>query len=88
MHYSLSFLNSLMTFKCVKCRSSHFAFRFVDEIVARLEQKRRLELKYVQLEHLSAQRQVQSGNEIRQAQELLEGVVEAAKTLQEEVGCF
>uniref|UniRef100_A0A183CL08 CDK5 regulatory subunit-associated protein 3 n=1 Tax=Globodera pallida TaxID=36090 RepID=A0A183CL08_GLOPA len=59
--------------------------RFVDEIVAQLEQKRRLEAKYLRQEQLSAQRLTQCAAEIRSAQKLLDGVVEAAKGLQEEL---
>uniref|UniRef100_A0A183CC37 CDK5 regulatory subunit associated protein 3 n=1 Tax=Globodera pallida TaxID=36090 RepID=A0A183CC37_GLOPA len=59
--------------------------RFVDEIVDQLEQKRRLEAKYLRQEQLSTQRLTQCAAEIRSAQKLLDGVVEAAKGLQEEL---
>ncbi|KAL3114551.1 hypothetical protein niasHT_014358 [Heterodera trifolii] len=59
--------------------------QFVDEIVAHFEQKRRLEAKYEQQQQLCARRHTQCAEEIRTAQKLLDGVVEAAKRLQEEL---
>ncbi|KAL7071791.1 hypothetical protein ACQ4LE_008357 [Meloidogyne hapla] len=56
---------------------------FVNEICYKIEQKKRLELKYFQLQQLSIEKQKQYLKEIKKANIYLKEIIEATKQLQE-----